>query len=261
MFLAELQRQFLDVLYDHCDSSNVIHHLSDHNTAPLRIAIYRNNLRVNLHHALSEHYPLIEQIVGAANFRLLAHHYSQSYPSKSGNLDQYGDQFTQFLSQFQHTATFPIFSEIAQVEWTLHQLTTAENSDACSHEQLHAIAVEDIAMTQFLPLPKRTILALSHDVTSLFYQEHEQNIPWQACPHIPSYLLCSRVDDEPCLYPLSADQYQFFLSLNNGLTYQEACNKAIEVNPECDLALCLELGLHWHYWYPPRLISSSSPQS
>ena len=85
--LHDCQTQFYRAIFD---KNQTIIGIDDS-----RLAIYRQTIFHSLHNALSTSYPVIGRLVGTEFFRFLAKQYIQQYPSVSGDLNRYGDAFSQ----------------------------------------------------------------------------------------------------------------------------------------------------------------------
>lgn len=86
------------------------------------MAIYRNNNREGLIKALANLYPVCSRLVGISCFRAMAHHYIQRYPSRSPNLNDYGEYFSSWVLEMPFHDNLPYLSEVAQLEWIIHTI-------------------------------------------------------------------------------------------------------------------------------------------
>lgn len=89
------------------------------------ILIYHNNLLTHLINALKETYPIILQLVGLDSFKAAARDYIERYPSCSGNLDDYGNYFSDFITQYPPASRLVYLPEVAAFEWVCHLLYKA----------------------------------------------------------------------------------------------------------------------------------------
>lgn len=84
--------------------------------AQARLNIYRNNVYGGFFEVLSENFPVTKKILGEKKFTQLLQKYCQKFPSKSGDLNQFGNNFPKFL-----TSCKPLFlKDLAQLELQLH---------------------------------------------------------------------------------------------------------------------------------------------
>lgn len=94
------------------------------------MAVYRGNVFGNWTQALSSAYPIVRKIVGEEFFRGLAHAYSRAHPSRSGDLNEYGEHLAEFVSRFRHTLDLPYLPDVARMEWLAHRAYYAAGAAA-----------------------------------------------------------------------------------------------------------------------------------
>lgn len=163
--LADLQRQFLAALAGD-ETADVLALIDDrHVDAVQRFAIYRNNWRSNLRNALCAAYPVVERLVGAEFFGWLADNYVDQQPSRSGNLDDYGFEFPEFIRQFPAVAELPYLADVARLEWLADAVMAAPDI---------AIDVDVDALTE---LPPHIRLMQSHYPVHRIWQVNQPD--WQ----------------------------------------------------------------------------------
>ena len=90
-----------------------------------RIGLYRGNVVANAQRALSAIYPVLQEIVGEAFFAGLARAFWQIQAPDSGDWNQYGRQLPHFLAEFEHAQHLPYLSDVARLEWAVHQAVYA----------------------------------------------------------------------------------------------------------------------------------------
>jgi uncharacterized protein len=89
--------------------------------APSNMPVYRANLYGNWESALAGAYPIVRRIVGDAFFAGMAHAYARAHPSRSGDLNEYGEALPQFAAAWPHTADLPYLPDVARMEWLAHR--------------------------------------------------------------------------------------------------------------------------------------------
>jgi hypothetical protein len=115
--ILELQQSFNDHIFD--KSKKKILSVLPYNSSEAleRLQIYRNNVLGNVREVLSSIYPVIKKILGEKKFKKLAHEYAKKFPSKSGNLDDFGKKLPQFVSRMKPA----YLKELAQFELLVHE--------------------------------------------------------------------------------------------------------------------------------------------
>jgi hypothetical protein len=94
-----------------------------------RIAAYRRSIMGNLVSALVATYPVLVRIVGLPFFREAARSYIQAWPSRSGDLNEYGDQMADFIATWPHGRELPYLPDVARLEWRVQQVYYAAAAD------------------------------------------------------------------------------------------------------------------------------------
>ena len=93
-----------------------------------RLAAYRRGVFGNLCNALSASYPVVSRIVGLPFFRQAARHYILANPSRSGDLNDYGEDFAAFIGEYPHARDLPYLADVARLEWMLQATLHAADS-------------------------------------------------------------------------------------------------------------------------------------
>ena len=98
--------------------------------ASARIGIYRNAIAATRLRTLSDAFPAVVALVGAAFFERLAYRYSDLQPSRSGDLCAYGAQFPQFIDESPEAiGPVPYLGDVARLEWLRQEAALAADSD------------------------------------------------------------------------------------------------------------------------------------
>ena len=105
--LHELQRRVMDALLHPGEDAAAAALLrpSPGLDAARRLRLYRNNLFESLTAALAAVYPVTQQLVGEDFFRALARRFIPAFPSRSGNLHDFGAELPAFIRGFEPAAT------------------------------------------------------------------------------------------------------------------------------------------------------------
>ena len=104
-----------------------------------RIAVYRRTFLANYRNALGATYPVIRRLVGTPFFNAAVDRYTIDYPSRSGDLNVYGDRFGAFLAAYAPAAPLPYLSSVAELEWAIDE----------SHRAIDAPRVPEAVLAAF----------------------------------------------------------------------------------------------------------------
>lgn len=119
-----------------------------------QLTIYRHATHATLSQALRLRYPIVEKVCESAVFAAAIDQYVRTTRSRSGDLEQYGDTFGDFLDRFGLAAGLPHLPDLARLEWLIAQLRRAPLAKSLGREELAAIA-RDALPDLRLPLVPR----------------------------------------------------------------------------------------------------------
>ena len=117
-----------------------------------RIAIYRNTIRANYRNALAASYPVVRALVGTAYFDTAVDGYVHAYPSRSGDLNVFGDRFGDFLAAYAHARDLPYLPDVARLEWAIDEAgrsLDARETEADVIATLAAVPAHALARQRF----------------------------------------------------------------------------------------------------------------
>jgi hypothetical protein len=138
--------------------------------AAARFMIHRANVLESLVNALGHTYPVIKTICGESNFRVLAGSFVRVHPPARPELLAYGGDFAAFAAG--HAAAlrdFPFLSDLARLEWALHDAYFADDAPALTPAALAAVAPERLAALQLALHPSaRIIVSGAHPIHTIW---------------------------------------------------------------------------------------------
>jgi hypothetical protein len=119
--LHDLQARFRDAVFGR-DDARVADAIAAGAPGPAaRLAVYRRNAFGNLAGALEAIYPVVYKLVGGDFFRYAAGEFIAHAPSHSGDLNDYGLGFADFLAGFAPAAELVYLPDTARLEWLVHE--------------------------------------------------------------------------------------------------------------------------------------------
>lgn len=119
MQLKEIQRKFLNSVYGKSDDMAGL--VKDNGVSvESRMKIYHQNVFMTLYNTLKNTYPIICNLTDERFFKYAANEYIKANKSKSGNLDDYGESFIDFLDFFAPTKDLKYLVDVAKYEWAKH---------------------------------------------------------------------------------------------------------------------------------------------
>lgn len=140
-----------------------------------RMALYRGNLAAVWEKALVEAYPVVRQLVGEEFFDALACAYGRAIPSRSGDLNVFGDRFAQFVSTFPQVQSMPWLADVARLEWAVHRAHYAADAPAIDRAHLAALTPEELLATRFSLHPATAWVESRFPVATLWRAHQAQS--------------------------------------------------------------------------------------
>jgi hypothetical protein len=137
--LAELQRDFARTVLGSADAEPAFR-VATTADAGERLAVYRRAVFTNYRNALRATYPVVERVVGAPFFGAAVDAFVHAQPSRSGDLNDYGDTFGAFLAAYPPAAPLPYLADVARLEWAIDEANRAAEGAGSPDSLLAALA-------------------------------------------------------------------------------------------------------------------------
>lgn len=218
-----------------------------------RLSIHRNNHRLTLAGALASAYPVLETLIGSADFARLAAHYVAATPSVSGDLHAYGAGFADFVAGFAPLAQWPWHADLARLEWAVHEAYYAADAETrLSLEMLAALPPAQHAVLTFVARPSLRLVASDWPVLDLWAANRDGStaVPASDLDAGPRHWLLWRRDGEHgdiAIVPVTAGEWTLAAALAGGQPLEAACAAALAADADCApgpaLGRLLALGL------------------
>ena len=118
--ISQLQKQFADHIYDD-KNCNILSYLPyDDEESLARLNIYRNNVLGNYAGVLESIYSRTKDILGNEIFGKISREFYHKFKSKTGNLDEYGAEFPDFLNSVKSQHNIDFLTDLARLELYYH---------------------------------------------------------------------------------------------------------------------------------------------
>jgi hypothetical protein len=233
MLLQNLQLEFSESLFAQDQPLDFI-------LPAQNMRIYQQQVIVYLVNALRKTYPLVLRMVGDDFFQLAAIAYSKQYPSRSGDLNEYGEYFSDFLAEYQPVKDLIYLAEVAQFEWICHTLLSAgvhapmtfsvwKNFQPEQYEQLHFSLHPACKVMKFYYPILHIIELCETEVPDSIELGNEGN-----------YLLMMRRESDLNLVTLTVAEFTFLSLLQDNKSLATALSAALDVDSSFDLDAQLE---------------------
>ena len=220
----------------------LIGHIADDAAgARKRLGVYANTVRVNHRSALSATYPVVERLVGPDFFSYAAESFARSYPSRSGNLDDYGVEFPDFLDSFAPAASLPYLPDVARLELLVDQLMVAED-DSRVRSVAAPLVAYDVRLDYTLNLTAGCRLLKSDYPIHRIWQVNQPGCEDDGPVDLAeggARLLVRRNGFAIEIVSLERAEFAFLSAFAAGLTLGAAVASALAVDPRFDAAQSL----------------------
>ena len=107
-----------------------------------RLGLYRGNVQANAVKALASAYPVVAKLVGDAFFGGLARAFAAVTPSTSGDLNEYGEGFAEFVAAFEPARDLGYLHDVARLDWRVHRAHYAADAAPLEVAKLATVSPE-----------------------------------------------------------------------------------------------------------------------
>jgi hypothetical protein len=207
--LATTQRSFIDALYSQgsCEAG---------------IEIYRRNMLANLSGALASTFPVVERLVGAAFFREAARSFVGAHPSVSGDLNEYGEAFADFLEAYPHAKSLPYLADVARLEWACHESDQAADARPFELASLAAVPAESYPRIRFVLDPAVRLQRSRHPIEAIWSANQAGRDGTPDRESGPDSVMVRREHGSVLVTSVDPSEWEFLAAIAKGATLEEA---------------------------------------
>ncbi|MEO7707278.1 MAG: DNA-binding domain-containing protein [Caldimonas sp.] len=256
--LPEMQARFLDALLagGALPTARAVALLRDGDgvSAMRRLQVYRNNVQASLRAALEAVYPVVARLVGAACFADIARRFIPTYPSRSGNLHDFGRELPDFLRSLPALDALPYLGDVAALEWACHEVYHEADDGAFDPAVLADVPLANQPSLRLALQPALRFVESPYPVLAIWQANQPDSA---ASVHLDQggvQLLVARRDDDIEFRSLGAAEACWLRTLVEERPLAEAVVAALALDPGFDfgavLARHLRLGTFCRVWLP-----------
>lgn len=211
-----------------------------------RIAIYRRNVAANYRNALAASYPVVRRLTGAPFFGAAVDAYVVAHPSRSGDLNVYGDAFGDFLVRYAPAAALPYLPDVARLEWAIDEAHRAAEAPRVPEAMLAALASVEAQRLASLRLrldPSCRLIASPYPILHVWRanQPDRDGREPVLLDERADRLLVRRDDARVSIEPLQGGEHAWLSALAAGEPLGAAIDAAQCVDTQFDLAHALHV--------------------
>ena len=211
MALARIQGEFLGALFDERPAPGE------------RFEVYRRTALANLHAALAAAYPVVLRLVGGAFFREAAERFALARGSTSGDLNEYGALFPDFLATYSHAASLEYLADVARLEWAVHESRRAADAPLLDAGALARVPLELHGAIRFNLHPAVRLIASPHPILAIWEANQPQRDGTPEDEGGAARILVRRLDGVATPVAIGVEDWAFLAALERGATLDEAC--------------------------------------
>jgi hypothetical protein len=207
-----------------------------------RVQVYRNNVHASLTEALRAVYPVICRLLGDGFFRHAAHEYIYCYPSRSGNLHDFGRSFARFLGGFPGARGLYYLPDVARLEWAYHRVFHAAHAVPRNLSRLARVPVEQHGAIRFTLHPASRLLISPYPILRIWQVNQEDYNGDQQVDlrEAGVKLLVIRRELDIEIETLTEGELALLQAFKHGRCLVDAFERALAAEPELDVAACLQ---------------------
>lgn len=212
-----------------------------------RYAVYRNNVVISLIDALADAFPVVRQLVGEDFFHAMAREHARLQPPTSPVMAYYGQNFPDFIADFEAASCLPYLVDVARLEWAYVCAFHAADADGLPTQALADLMSqpERLAITRLRFAPAMRLIRSNHAVVSI-WRAHQLEGDWPGIdPTRSEAALVVRPDLTVQIVPLSESAADFLSELMAGRSLGAAYEQCAANGP-LDIAEIFSLLLQTH---------------
>lgn len=222
---------------------------SDALTANRCMNIYRNNVTISLRDALKAVYPVIHKLVGDEFFSAMARDYVAKFPSRSGNLHEFGNHLADFIGSFAPAGELVYLSDLANLEWAYHRVFHEKDGQLFNVEKLQKIAAADYGHLCFTLTPSCRLIRSPYPILRIWQSNQDQTSSSESASDLhdtvsldegETFLLVLRQGQDIEFQLLTPCEFNFLEAFSQHKTFFTACDRASQSNPDCDVGKLLQ---------------------
>ncbi len=155
--LRDLQRDFLGYAFGDTAVGERPWIVTNGLSVDQRLKIYRNNAVVGFEKAMQATFPALVRMGGVDWFNQMARAYQRDNPSRSGDLNEVGGEFPDFLYDQLKDGDYEYFSDVALLEWSYQQCLGESPVPPMNLDRLATHLQEDLSLRFQVAAPTRAI--------------------------------------------------------------------------------------------------------
>jgi hypothetical protein len=207
-----------------------------------RLQVYRNNVFLSFEQALADVYPVIRRLVGDEFFRQLARRFIREYPSRSGNLHEFGSELALLLNGLKEAVELPYLPDVAALEWAYHEVFHAAESEPLDVRGLARVNAYEQERLRFALARAARLVASCFPVMQIWEANQDGALSSAAISLDAGgdWLLVQRRGLSRIIERLTPGEFALLSALAADAPLAEACEAAVCADPEVELSATMQ---------------------
>lgn len=225
--LRDCQKQFLE---SYQESSSFIDLIKSNDISSThRLSVYHTSIREALRKALSLTYPLTWKLIGEHCANGVAYAFIREKTSlpQTGNLDEWGEAFPEFLRVFPSLQTLSYLPDFAHLEWLQHLSYGALDKKPLTIQAFKDLPPESYEKLSLKLHPSAHLFSSIYPLDQIFAVVNEE-VDSISLDNRNSYALIIRPHKIVTIHWLSRASFSFFSLLKKGHSLLEVLSKIEE---------------------------------
>jgi hypothetical protein len=203
-----------------------------------RFEIYRQTIFENMINALKITYPGVWKLLGRTCANSVAYAYSKTAQNlpKTGCLDDFGEDFSQFLSTLEQLSELAYLRDYAHYEWLKHLAYIAPDSKPVDPSDLMSIPEGEIDHVRFHFCPSVYLFHSKYPLFDIHEIVKDASAKSITLKQEEAYGIISRQNNDIHTYWTAEDKWHLIKKLFEGATLLESVEYAQTINNNFDLS-------------------------
>jgi hypothetical protein len=186
--------------------------------------------------ALGVRFPATSRIVGEEFFNAMARVFVTAHPPRSPLLMTYGNDFPDFIADFEPAAELPYLADVARLEAARTRAYYAADAEPVDPNLLRSIAPETLGGMRFVLHPSAEVVRSRHPIVTIWAMNSGEKELGPIADWRPEDALIARPRLDVEVRSLPAGGAAFLTALIGGATLADAVAAAAAEDAEFDLA-------------------------
>jgi len=244
--LALIQQQFLAALFNQQQTPEILSSISQQGsrTALDQFNCYRDSVVSGITEALAISYPVVKKLVGEQFFNHLCYLYLVQHPSTSPDLNDYGEQFSNFIDTLSNTQSVPYLSDVAKLEWAWQKIINGSNSQTNNLQQLSNLTERQSENIHFQLAAHSTLIHSPYPIHEI-WQMNQLDTQQTDSSNIINInnndvnLLLWRNNFDMNITPIELKHWVFLSLINRDIAFSEVCVEYSQLYSQHDITTLL----------------------